>query len=75
MPFLTVWKMMGESDYVIGLETGNCIPKGRKYHRLNNALPILQARSSVHNRIELGIVEDAEAIEDFISKENLTVKE
>jgi len=29
LPYLTQWKMMGQSEYVLGLEPGNCFPNGR----------------------------------------------
>jgi hypothetical protein len=30
LPFFTQWKMMGEAEYVIGLEPGNCHVEGRQ---------------------------------------------
>lgn len=42
MPCFTEWKMMGEGQYVLGLEPGNCNPKGRKYLRENGLLQFLQ---------------------------------
>ena len=37
----TEWKMMGEGDYVLGLEPGNCLPEGRVRARENNRLETL----------------------------------
>ncbi len=42
MPYFTEWKMMGEGQYVLGLEPGNCNPHGRKYLRENGLLQFLQ---------------------------------
>lgn len=69
--FLTEWKMMGEADYVVGLEAGNCIPKGRATLREMNVLPILKSRNSIYNRIEIGIICGIENIEAFILREHL----
>lgn len=42
LPFFTEWKMMGEYDYVLGLEPGNCDPDGRDNMRARGLLEILQ---------------------------------
>ncbi len=41
MPFFTEWKMMGSTDYVLGLEPGNCNPDGRDVMRKNGTLRFL----------------------------------
>lgn len=41
LPFFTEWKMMGEGDYVLGLEPGNCHPDGRRVMREQGKLEIL----------------------------------
>ena len=33
LPCFVEWKMMGEQDYVLGLEPGNCLPDGRDVMR------------------------------------------
>ena len=38
----TQWKMMGEGEYVMGLEPGNCIPEGRDMNRKQGNLDILE---------------------------------
>lgn len=40
--FFTEWKMMGEYEYVLGLEPGNCLPDGRKAMREKGILEILK---------------------------------
>ena len=42
LPYFTEWKMMGETDYVLGLEPGNCTPDGRDVLRKNGTLRFLQ---------------------------------
>ncbi|MBO5059714.1 MAG: aldose 1-epimerase family protein [Clostridia bacterium] len=39
----TQWKMMGEYDYVMGLEPGNCLPDGRDVMREKGILEFLKA--------------------------------
>ena len=42
LPRFTQWKMMGKTDYVLGLEPGNCTPDGRDVLRRRGELPFLQ---------------------------------
>lgn len=42
LPCFTEWKMMGKTDYVLGLEPGNCTPDGRDVLRKNGTLKFLQ---------------------------------
>ncbi len=43
LPFFTQWKMMGQREYVLGLEPGNCTPDGRDVMRKNGTLVELSA--------------------------------
>lgn len=38
LPYFTQWKMMGQSEYVMGLEPGNCYPGGRLEERRQGRL-------------------------------------
>lgn len=40
--YFTQWKMMGEYDYVMGLEPGNCLPDGRDVMRQKGILEQLK---------------------------------
>ena len=40
--YFTEWKMMGEFEYVLGLEPGNCLPDGRDVMREKGILDILK---------------------------------
>ena len=42
MKYFTQWKMLGEYDYVMGLEPGNCNPDGRDVMRKNGTLEFLK---------------------------------
>lgn len=53
LPFLTEWKMMGEYEYVLGLEPGNAWPCGRKQMRENGELKFLEPGESIVTEIVL----------------------
>jgi hypothetical protein len=53
LPHLWQWKMMGERDYVMGLEPCNCAPGGRAVARQSGDLGHLPPRGFVTHRIEL----------------------
>jgi hypothetical protein len=43
LPYLTQWKMMGQGEYVLGLEPGNCFPMGRVHEMENHRMDLLQS--------------------------------
>ncbi len=53
LPYLIQWKMMGQGEYVLGLEPSNVPLKNRKELRDENTLPILQPGESITNIIEV----------------------
>lgn len=57
LPYITQWKMMGNGEYVLGIEPSNVLCKSRKTLREENALPILQPGESTTNILEI-IVND-----------------
>ena len=42
LPCFTEWKMMGEYDYALGLEPGNCTPEGRAVMRERGQLDFIE---------------------------------
>lgn len=48
----TEWKMMGENEYVLGLEPANCYPDGRDIMRKKGILKYLNANESSINKVE-----------------------
>ena len=42
LKYFTEWKMMGEKDYVLGIEPGNCRPDGRDVMRKEGILETLE---------------------------------
>lgn len=41
LPYFTQWKMMGEQEYVMGLEPANCHPEGQSAEQKNGTLKII----------------------------------
>ena len=52
LPYFTEWKMMGKTDYVLGLEPGNCTPVGRDVMRKNRTLKFLQPDESATTAVK-----------------------
>lgn len=53
LPYLIQWKMLGQGEYVLGLEPSNVPLKNRKELRDENSLPYLQPGESIVNKIEV----------------------
>lgn len=62
LPHLVEWKMMGEGDYVVGLEPSNCYTEGRSAARANGTLEYIEAGELRTFHLEFGIMEDAQDI-------------
>lgn len=58
LPFFTEWKMMGKTDYVLGLEPGNCTPDGRDVMRKNGTLRNLDPDESETTAVTFRFVEN-----------------
>jgi len=57
LPYLTQWKMMGQGEYVLGLEPCNVPGKNRKTLKEENILPVLQPGENATNNIEVIIAD------------------
>lgn len=55
-PVLVEWKMMGEGQYVVGIEPANCHVLGRCAEREMGTLQTLQPQETRRYRIEVGFV-------------------
>jgi hypothetical protein len=53
----TQWKMMGEGEYVLGLEPGNCTPDGRDVLRKNSMLKFIEPGEVKTHNISVRIFE------------------
>ncbi len=52
-PMLTVWKMLGQGEYVIGLEPSNCHVAGRAAERASGSLQYLQPGETSEKHIQV----------------------
>ena len=56
LPFLTQWKMMGQGEYVMGIEPANCHPEGQDAERDKfNSLKILQPEESIETLVQVSV--------------------
>lgn len=53
----TQWKMMGENEYVLGLEPGNCYPDGRDVMREKGMLKFLEPNEESVHRITFNFMD------------------
>ncbi len=60
LPYFTEWKMMGDTDYVLGLEPGNCTPDGRDVLRQNGTLQFLQPDESKVTAVQFAFIDKKE---------------
>ena len=58
LPYFTQWKMMGEVEYVLGLEPGNCLPDGRKAMREQGKLEFLAPGAEKVHKITFTFTEE-----------------
>ena len=58
LPYFTEWKMMGERDYVLGVEPGNTLPDGRDVMRKKGLLEMLKAGESKTHKIKFIFTEE-----------------
>jgi hypothetical protein len=66
LPKFSQWKMMAESEYVLGMEPGNCNPVGRTEARKNGTLEYLKAGERKEVDLEIGILSTQEEINEFV---------
>lgn len=57
LPYLVQWKMPEQGTYVLGLEPGNCVVKGRMYAKEQGTLVYLEPGES--KRYELAFAVNA----------------
>ena len=65
LPFLNEWKMLGEGDYVVGVEPANTKCLNRGALRREGRLPLLQPGEAREMEVEIGVLEGPEEIEAF----------
>lgn len=65
LPCFTEWKMMGKTDYVLGLEPGNCTPDGRDVLRKNGTLKFLETNESGTTAVKFTFVNNFNDYEEI----------
>lgn len=65
LPILNNWKMLGQGDYVTGIEPGNVHVSTRPELREQGVLPMIEPQETRRFRVEVGILEGPSAIEAF----------
>ncbi|MDO5479533.1 MAG: DUF4432 family protein, partial [Clostridia bacterium] len=58
LDYFTEWKMMGETEYVLGLEPGNCTPDGRSVLRERGELKFLAPGESYKTLLKFKFFND-----------------
>lgn len=58
LPCFTQWKMMGEYDYALGLEPGNCLPTGRDDMRAKGMLEFLEPGETRKQSLKFVFIEE-----------------
>ena len=67
LPKFSQWKMMAESEYVIGMEPGNCNPVGRTEARRNGSIEYLKPGEKKEIDLEIGILSTGKEIDEFMT--------
>lgn len=68
LPKFTEWKMMGQSEYVLGLEPGTAVPNGRKWAREQGELLFIEPSEIKTFNIEIGVLESKDEFEKVINE-------
>lgn len=64
LPVMCQWKMMGEKDYVLGLEPGNNYLEGRAFLEEQGRMTYIDAGQTIHNKIEVEFFDNQPAWEN-----------
>lgn len=71
LPRYTEWKMMGEGDYVVGMEPANCGVRGRGAERAAGTLQHLEPGEEWKSFLQIGILDGESEIDRYISQHSL----
>jgi hypothetical protein len=66
LPYLNEWKMLGEGDYVVGVEPCNAPCANRAVLRERGVLPMLEPGEARRMETKIGILEGPEEIDVFV---------
>jgi uncharacterized protein DUF4432 len=63
LPAMFIWRMLGQGEYVLGLEPSNCFSiRGRADARARGILPILQPGEERRYRLEFSVLDGVEPL-------------
>ena len=68
LPYFNHWKMMNKKEYVVGLEPGNCLPKGYAKSKENGMLDTIPPYESKTYEITYKILDGTEDISAYIKE-------
>jgi hypothetical protein len=68
LPFLNEWKMLADTDYVVGIEPANTKILNRAVLRRENRLPFLAPGETRDMEVEIGVLEGGEQIAQFVER-------
>jgi hypothetical protein len=68
LPYLNEWKMLGEGDFVLGIEPVNTIILNRAALRKKKRLPLIEPGEAKEMEVEIGVLEGQSEIQEFIDK-------
>ena len=67
----TQWKMVGEGEYVLGMEPANCLVQGRAKERERGTLKFLDPGEKRDFVLRIGILDGDAELDQFIQEKNL----
>ncbi len=65
LPHFIEWKMMGEGDYVVGMEPANCLVEGRAKEKKKGTLQFIQPGEIKKFELEIGVLSCKKETEEF----------
>lgn len=68
LPYLSEWKMMGQGEYVVGIEPGSVPCLNRSELRARSQLPMLAAGEIKEIYLEIGVLEGNEELGEFVNR-------
>jgi hypothetical protein len=68
LPYLNEWKMLGECDYVLGIEPVNTIILNRADLRKSDRLPMIEPGEVKEMEVEIGVLEGQSELEEFVDR-------
>ena len=51
LPYIVEWKQMGQGEYVLGLEPGNCVPENQNANREKHILKTIRPGETIRHKV------------------------